>query len=377
MSKKILSLVVAMLMLVSVFAVSASAFSTSDYPTKTSGDVWEMGVRLVSDAYVGMPAGETVTVRAFLVTPDAMDKNPHLCNVNVVYSDNFELKYDGTDTKTARTFSPFVAEFAKATSVVNNAAAMYTNAIKNVSTSERDTAILANYNIGVNKKAVCVMMTANTVDGVFTVANGMMNYDPYTELWSLTFTTTGTVTEDDIFCVMESDKTNTQLKYASGTTAPVNVSTTDNYWGAWGQAVANTVVMGETAACKMRPNAENAGNYDLGFTCTWKDVSIAGTNVDTSAGTTAIDAIGVDYRVNGTIVAGVANAADSTLKNQVYSIAGGYAFRSALKNIPAADMGEKIEARGYITVGGTTYYSQWQQINAATVKAAAHANGMA
>lgn len=372
MSKKILSLAVAVLMLVSVFAVSASAFSTSDYPTKTAAGDWEMGVRLVTDAYVGMPAGETVTVKAYYVLPDDMDVLPTLCNINIVYSKNFKLVYT-TKANEARTWGDSYTYVYNEAANVNNSAAMYTNATKNAATSTRDTAIIANYDLG-NKMATMVLQSAIT--GQYNAKTGIP-VDPECEIFTLKYETTGVVTDKDIFCVMESDTANNVLKYANGGASPTNCTSKGNYWGAWGQAPANTVVMGETAACKMRPNAENAGNYDLGFTCTWKNVSIAGTNVDTSAGTTAIDAIGVDYRVNGTIHAGVANAADSTLKNQVYSTADGFAFRSALKNIPTADMGEKIEARGYITVGGTTYYSQWQQINAETVKTAAHANGMA
>ena len=81
MSKKILSLAVAVLMLVSVFAVSASAFSSSSYPTTASDGLYEMGIRLVTNAYVGMPAGETVTVKAYFVTPDDMSVNPTISNV--------------------------------------------------------------------------------------------------------------------------------------------------------------------------------------------------------------------------------------------------------------------------------------------------------
>lgn len=369
MSKKVLSLAVAVLMLVSVFAVSASAFSKGTYPAQAESGVWEMGLRVVTDAYVGMPAGETVTAKVYYVINDSFPYPGSVSNIPLVYSGGaFEVN------STSRTWGASY-DFFKETATVNVNQALLTNASTNKATSSRDTAILEDS----SAKIVMVQLAYDTTNPYGYKATTGFPIDTTCEVFSIQFTTLRTVTADDIICVLESDikVNNTQYRDTDQGKNITTVVSGGNYWGEWGYAPANTVVMGETAACKMRPNAENAGNYDLGFTCTWKDVSIAGTNVDTSAGTTAIDAIGVDYRVNGTIVAGVANAADSTLKNQVYSIAGGYAFRSALKNIPAADMGEKIEARGYITVGGTTYYSQWQQINAATVKAAAHANGMA
>lgn len=370
MSKKVLSLAVAVLMLVSVFAVSASAFSTSTYPVKSASGVWEMGLRVVTDAYVGMPAGETVTAKVYYVVSDDFPYTGSLANIPLVYSgDAYEIN------ATSRVWGASYDFFKETTLNVNQA--LMTSISKNKAKSARDTAILDR--VGANNKVCMVQEMYDTANSYGYSTSTGFPIDTAGEIFSIQFTTLRTITADDVICVIESDTTvnKTQYRDTDANKAITTVVSGGNYWGDWGYAYANTVVMGETAACKMRPNAENAGNYDLGFTCTWKNVSIAGTNVDTSAGTTAIDAIGVDYRVNGTIVAGVANAADPTLKNQVYSTADGYAFRSALKNIPAADMGEKIEARGYITVGGTTYYSQWQQINAETVKTAAQANGMA
>ena len=92
MSKKILSIALAVVMLFSVVACTAGAANTTVttvFPGANQG-----GYRVVSDAYVGMPAGETVTVKVYFVLPVGTDYGTYMQNFigNVVlgYTDAYE-----------------------------------------------------------------------------------------------------------------------------------------------------------------------------------------------------------------------------------------------------------------------------------------------
>jgi len=116
MSKKILSLALVVVMLMSMFAFSTSAADLS---------AGQVGVKIVSDAVVGAPAGTVVTVKGYYLTPDSED-------VTLSYA-NMSLGYDNTafsvDTSTFAWGSEYYANVFKMASTTCNAAATISNNI--------------------------------------------------------------------------------------------------------------------------------------------------------------------------------------------------------------------------------------------------------
>ena len=128
MSKKILSIALAVVMLFSVMACTVGAANTT--VTTTFPGAGQIGFRVVSDAYVGMPAGEEVAVKVYWVHPADVDYdswlqslgNIVLCYNNEAYTYNTDndgstsLCYDG------RTWGDHYANYFKAAANVNTGA---------------------------------------------------------------------------------------------------------------------------------------------------------------------------------------------------------------------------------------------------------------
>lgn len=357
MSKKVLSIALAVVMLFSVLACTAGAANTT--VTTTFPAEGQIGFRVVTDAYVGMPAGETVNAKVYWVHPVGTDYSSFLQsigNVVIAHTDAFAYVAD------SRAWGEGYADVMLATSNVNVGDAYSNGIINKLATTDQaygwDRAMLVQVQVDTN--------VTNATKG--------FNIDGDSEIFSLQFTTTREVTEDDSFGLPSHlIGTQTTISYTSGTKV-TRVAKADIIFSE-GVAKANVVAGDDTATAKMRPNG--AGKVDLGITGTVKTVSFnpGKTAVKNAAGVVCrYDAanlanVGVQARVNG-----VVSAAEGTC---VYDTGDGFNYRAAITGIDAAGLGAQIEVRTYITdVNGNTYFSNWMFIDATTVHANAVGNGM-
>ena len=365
MSKKILSIALAVVMLFSVLACTVGAANTT-VTTTFPQNADQVGFRVVTDAYVGQPAGEPVTVKVYWVHAVGTDYSSFLQSIgNVVlcYTDAFEYAYSGTSGYEGRTWGEAYAPYFKPASNVNANNATYINSVIS-KLSDADKAYGWT-------KAMLVQLLVDT--SVTSAAKGFP-LDPDCEIFSLEFTTTREVTADDIIGIPS---------HLVGSTVTASYSTGSKQvkWTAANIvnnefAVPNVVANSDTATAKMRPG-EAAGTVDLGITGTVNALSFAAGKTEVLngkgevAGYTAVNLanVGVQARVNGVVA-----AAESTC---IYDTGDGFNYRAAITGIDAAGLGAQIEVRTYITdVNGNTYFSNWMLIDAVTVHDNAVGNGM-
>ncbi len=358
MSKKILSIALAVVMLCSVFAFSASAANTSVNTTFPSAG--QGGFRVVSDAYVGMPAGEEVTVKVFWVHPVGTDYSTHLQNMgNVILAYNGDaFTYNTTSTAATgydgRTWGAAYADYVKETANVNVGASYSNGIISKLSGTDKSQGWT---------KAMLVQMSVNTAN---TTTYAGFKVDPTCEIFSLSFTTNRTIVAGDSFGLPAN-----QSKFVTTNGSKNTTYTNANTIVSEGLCPANVVTVNDTATAKMRPGTE-AGTVDLGITGTVMGASFEAGKEFAGGCYVApnLANVGVQARVNGNV-----QAAESTC---IYETADGFNYRSAITGIDATGLGAQIEVRTYITdINGNTYFSNWMFIDATTVHDNAVGNGMA
>ena len=364
MSKKILSIALAVVMLFSVLACTVGAANTS--VDTTFPGTGAIGFRVVSDAYVGQPAGEEVTVKVFWVHPVGTDYENWLASVgNVVLAYNsgaytYNTENDGSTSLgyDGRTWGAAYEAYLKPAANVNTGATITDTIIGKLTEAE------AAYEWDK------IVLTQMTVDSSVTTNAKGFPLDPDCEVFSLSFTTVRKITADDVIGI-PSATINSQTK-ASYSTGSKQVQYATNVVNSeW--AVPATVTVNDTATAKMRPGAAD-GTVDLGLTGTVNALSfeagkefVAGAYVAPN-----LNAVGVQARVNG-----VVDAAESTC---IYETADGFKYRAAIEGMTADALASDmtIEVRTYITdVNGNTYFSNWMFIDATTVHDNAVGNGMA
>lgn len=341
MSKKILSLALAVVMLVSVFTIAASA---TNFPAEG-----QIGYRLTSDAYVGMPAGETVTVKCYYVVPDDLDLDVYRQGAgNVVICYNADYFTPDTDS---RVFGDIYVDVAKETSGVTSNDALW----KTVSGkfTEEDSAKGYSY-------AVQVALAWNTTGG-FSASTGYP-IDPNVEFFTLEFTTEQTLTEEAVMGVARGYiGTTMKPTYRDTVAKKTMVYAAENVITDECDITPDYLNINDNTAILLRNNAADANTVDVGFIATFMDASFEVAFADNGTTCTNLDNIGIDVRINGTVQSGVENAD----LNMIYPIDGGYQFVGAVTGIDADNLDTKIEARAYmIDSDGTTYYSNWIGCNA-------------
>ncbi len=364
MSKKILSIALAVVMLFSVVACTASAANTTVTTTFPSG-ANQMGFRVVSDAYVGMPAGETVTVKVFWVHPVGTDYDTFLQsqgNVILCHTDAFTYD-DGS-----RTFGDAYQGILKESANVNTLDTYSNSIITKLNATEKAYGW---------SRAMLVQVGVDAVNSGTTYAKGF-NIDPTSEIFSITFTTTRDVTAADSFGIPATGLGSTTLASYSNGTKQVKI-TAANTIISEGYCPALVVANSDTATAKMRPGTA-AGTVDLGITGTVKADSFDAGKTPVYDATGAyvcgyeaanLANVGVQVRVNG-----VVSAAEGTC---IYDTGDGFNYRPAITGMTADAFASDatIEARTYITdVNGNTYFSNWIFIDAGTVHDNAVSNGM-
>lgn len=350
MSKKILSMALAVIMLISVFAFSASAANTTVTTTfPTSG---KAGYRVVSNAYVGMPAGETVTVKVYWVLPYGADRPTLMSNCNCLIAYNGSAyKYETanpTSTSTAydgRTWGAAYAGYLKSAAGVNVGETSTNNVVAELTATEKA--------YGWSKVAGVQI----NVDTAKTTAKAGFPLDYDCEIFSLKFTTLREITAADVIGIPEKTlNAKTKISYSTGTKQNQYGNNLVNSE----PAVPAISSVNETSGAKFRMSSE-AGKVDLGITGTVKSVSLNPGKTFESGRYVAknLTAVGVQARVDGVVAA----AEDG----YVYETTDGYQFRAAITGMDAAGLSKDIDVRTYITdKDGNTYFSNWMNIDAKT-----------
>ncbi len=355
MSKKILSIALAVVMLFSVVACTAGAANTT--VTTTFPGEGQMGFRVVTDAYVGMPAGETVTVKVYWVHPVGTDYDSFLQSQgNVVLCHTDAFTYDDG----SRTFGEAYQGIMKDANV--NTGDTYSNGIIGKLTTDEQA-------YGWDR-AMLVQVGVDAQNSGTTYAKGF-NIDPTSEIFSLTFTTTREVTADDSFGIPKTGLGSSTLASYSNGTKQTKI-TAANTIISEGYCPALVVANSDTATAKMRPG-EVAGTVDLGIFGTVNAASFTPgkEKIDGVWVAPNLNAVGVQARVNGVIAAGESKC--------IYELADGFNYAAAITGMTADAFASDttIEVRTYITdVNGNTYFSNWMFIDAETVHANAVGNGM-
>ena len=363
MSKKILSIALAVVMLFSVVACVAGAANTT--VTTTFPGANQIGLRVVSDAYVGMPAGEEVTVKFYWVHSADVDYDSWLQSLgNIVIAYNtaaytYNTENDGSTSLgwDGRTWGAYYEAYFKPEANVNCGATISDTIINGLTDADK----VYGWN-----KAMVIQPALSTSAGT-TQAKGFP-VDPTCEVFSLSFTTVRTITAADVIGIPANTLAKqTIASYSNGSkqTKLTAANIINNE-----PAVPAVVAGDDTATAKMRPGTA-AGTVDLGLTGTVNALSFKA-GKEWGAGCYVapnLSAVGVQARVNGVVSAG-----ESTC---IYETTDGFDYRAAITGIDAAGLGANIEVRTYITdVNGNTYFSNWMYIDADTVHANAVGNGM-
>ena len=365
MTKKILSIALAVVMLFSTMALAVSAANTTVETTFPADG--QIGFRVVTDAYVGMPAGEEVTVKLYWVHPADVDYdswlqsvgNVAICYNNEAYTYNTDNDGSTSEAYDGRTWGAAYESIFKPAAGVNTGETVTNTVISGLTDAD------ATY--GWNDMALVSMVVDTSVT---TNAKGF-SVDPTCEVFSLSFTTVREITAADVFGIPTSTLAKqTICSYSSGTkqTKLTAANIINNE-----PAVPATVANSDTATAKMRPNADDASKVDLGITGTVK-IDSFDPGKTASGGiylASNLSAVGVQARVNGVVAAG-----ESTCVYEMND-AGDIQYRAAITGIDAAGLGANIEVRTYITdADGNTYFSNWMYIDAETVHTNAVGNGM-
>lgn len=352
MSKKILSLALAVVMLFSICAVAVSA---------VNGDGTEViSLVITSDAEVGAAAGTVVKVTYSIDLPNGMDEL-QMCVGNVAIgwnSDAYAINSTSTSNASdARTWGDDFGQYMKSTSAVTVSAAISNNILKKANAN--DTA--KGYN-----KACQVQMVYDGTNS--TSSTGFPIYDGQ-EIFTLEFVAQRTLTANDVIGVVEgafsdgSNGTFFKVCYFNGSGA--------------GTYTASNINMTQAVAAP----AAAAVEYDVyKLSAPRKHSNGDGTN--TVAVFFAFDSIAPDFNTAGTsqFISAIAATVTATSGSQsitvesdpikyVYDLGEGeYGFRVILKNVP--DAADITVVPAVTTTDSATYDVETVSFNVADATAA-------
>jgi hypothetical protein len=351
MSKKILSLALAVFMLFSVCSIAASA---------VNGDGTEvLKLVLTSDAEIGAPAGTIVKVTYSIDLPDGMDEL-QMCVGNVAIGWNSAAyKINSTSTSNAidaRTFGEDFAQYMKSTSAVTVSSAISNNILNKATAEEK-----AKWDKACQVQMVYDGTNATSSTG-FPVTDNM-------EIFTLEFVAQRTLTAADVIGVVTgafsdgSNGTFFKVCYFNGTSA-----------GTYGAANIN---MTNAAA------APSAPAYDV-YNLKGSKGAIADKHANGDGTYTVAVFYGFDFNpefnANGTsqfinsisaTVTATAGGNSITVASDpikyVWVVGEGYGFRVILKNVPAD---ANITVVPSVVTNGTSYNVETVSFNVANAYAA-------
>lgn len=330
MSKKILSLALALVMLVSVFTISAFAFTTP-----ASGEV---GIYTVSDAKVGQSSG-TVTVDLYWVFPADRDLETEKAQIgNIVLGFN-SAKYKFVSAE----WSPEFAQFLTAASSYIGVKPNLWKAVQKKLTAND---IAYGYN-----SALQFQLKVDAVNNPFgyTATSGFAvtaDEEHKVHISTIKMEAVGELTANDVIGVIEGSIAGGQTK-ANASVNNKNVARTPVISGVAAPA-------GETykvfdGDVKIRRNAADSAKYDLGFTGSFKKSDFP--VVFNDAGTaTNLTKVGVKVTMNG--------ITNEYTDRFVYETADGYQFRAVLAGLDDSMADMEISVVMFIEFDGVRYESK-------------------
>lgn len=328
MSKKIISLVLAVLMVFSVFAVSAFAV----------GPVSQLGIKFVTNAKVGDAAGTEITVDCYLTFPEGTDFTEYKhgpTQISVLYNTEYY-------TYVSREIGAAYQGFIKSASLVNtNAYAVLTRA-KKLTEEEAST-----YNA-----ALLVAQAWDTTQTEVTAKTGY-TIDPNCPLFTLTFRVNKDLESVDAATFsspLAAVGAQTKIQYFDG-------KNTSKFYTTANTTVAEATKVGPAGetykvfdgAVKVRRNAVDSAKYDLGFTGSFKtsDFAVAFNDKGTA---TNLTKVGVKVTMNGKTL--------EYTDRFVYATADGYQFRAVLAGLDDSMAATEISVVMFIEFDGVRYESK-------------------
>lgn len=324
MSKKILSIFLAVLMVVSILAVSASAFSL---PATGQG-----GIYVESDAVIGQNSG-TVTAKVYWVYPEGTNSVDILANTNIVIGYN-SAKY--SYVAGSRVYSDKVNQYLKTDASYCAVKATMWNALSGkLSTND----VAYGYDTPVQIQGMVSTTAASSVKyGVTIACDGAA---PRILVATLKFSVLDTLTESDAIGVIDGSITGGQtvMKFSNGKTSGTKMIV-NNCGAAIPSEVANKAV-------QIKDNGD--GTYALGFVGTFVPATIDPAFDAVTHVSATLESVGVTIAVEG------ASEPITATTDTVYDDAdnSGYKFRAILGNLDAATYGnKKITVTMFVKVKG-------------------------
>ncbi len=352
MSKKILSLALAVVMLFSICAVAASA---------VQGDGTEnIRIYMTSDAKVGAPAGTEVKVSYHVDLPDGIDELD-MCIGNIAIGWN-----TAAYSYVSRTWGADFEQYMKSTAAVTTSAAISTNILKKANAN--DTA--KGYN-----KAIQVQMLYDGTNS--TSSTGIPVYDNQ-EIFTLAFTAEKELTASDVIGVVEGAYGQSFFKvcWFNGTTTakvyPVEqVNMADAAVAPNAPEAPSYDVYsiggknGETAVKKANDN----GTYNIGTFFAFKAATIA---PEFDGNGTSANIKGITATITANLAAGGTSTVTAEPINFVYDVSAAQdkselGFIVAIMNIPndAAEVTSYTITPVMTTDDGNTYTCETITVNVA------------
>lgn len=328
MSKKILSMILAVMILVSAFSISAFAITV---PAEGS-----VGIYVENDAKVGQDSG-VVTAKVYWVFPAGTDFDTYLAQIgNIVLGYN-NAKYEYV----SREWSPRLAEFIKTDA---SYAGEKPNIWKVIGSKLTEAETSYGYNC-----ALQLQMPLDTTNSVGIGPKTGFTLTPEEDtkvlVATLKFNVKKALTANDAMGVIEATlNTQTQVKSSNGTK--------DTKLNAVISGIA--VPAGETykvfdGDVKVRYNAEDSSKYDLGFTGSFKASDFA-VNFNDAGTAINLTKVGVKVTING--------VTKEYTDRFVYETADGYQFRAVLAGLEDSMADMEISIVMFIEFDGVVYESQ-------------------
>lgn len=193
MSKKILSLALVVVMLFSTLAISSSAALSSG----------QVGLRLETNATVGMPAGSSVWVKLYIDVPEGETVNFAFNNLTIAWNSAVYTPDCTNQTKVndSITMGDSYADIFKGTDAANHTTTAGANAIKNLTTEESS--------YGWNK---AVQFQLATLTGTYTSTTGFPVDSSYSEVLTMKFVTNDVLDASDVIGFPMSDYGSTRIR---------------------------------------------------------------------------------------------------------------------------------------------------------------------
>lgn len=210
MSKKVLSLALVVVMLMSMFAFSTSAADL------TTGQI---GLRAESDAKIGAPAGTIVTFKVYYVIPEGADLTNALANTAVAY-DNTKFEYVADSCKWGNHYAEGFS--APGSTSVSTTSAISKNIVKKFNANDK----AKGWNTGLQVKQTYITLDQG---GIWSGTTGYpVTADDF--FFSIQFKALTEITADSVIGIPEGAYNSSFFKindFTNGTYDAVNVDLTE------------------------------------------------------------------------------------------------------------------------------------------------------